>query len=40
MAPGGPDSAAAGSFAQKSVSNPGICGKKDTAGVPQRGTSI
>jgi len=29
-----------GDAAQKSAENHGICGKKDTARVPQRGTGI
>jgi hypothetical protein len=29
-----------GDAAQKSAEYHGICGKKDTAGVPQRGTGI
>jgi hypothetical protein len=29
-----------GGTAQKSAENHGICGKKDTGGVPQRGTGI
>jgi hypothetical protein len=29
-----------GDAAQKSAENHRICGKKDTAGVPQRGTGI
>jgi hypothetical protein len=29
-----------GDAAQKSAESRGICGKKDTAGVPQRGTGI